>query len=1244
MSGKKSRLVGISLFLTIVLGGACILWLNPWETAQPKGKPSRKRDLPELIAKAVEVLAITENGRDYRAAISGWSQLLEERPGDRDLLLNQAVTVLKWISETNSILASGSVTEPERLRVLAGELDEAFVQADQVLQELSESASTASKDSRQALLEAALMTAKARPYPDDVDLRKRAAEKLLDAAENNPQPLLASRLIDLSQELQADWPEVLPKTSEVVYQAWKKDARNLFLLVKAGNGLLDQKDLRVIELLDASIELSKPLMSTIPGGANIRPAELANEIRAALSTEDWAKGQRLMKQWLNLLLASSAFRADNRQVNPDILALINTSFLERWRGLLPPVAAKTPEQLNSHSIELPIAAQSDLLGWYDYDIDHRFEILSVKGSSLQIWASSSNFDPALLRSPNEAIEVHLPISPKGMCIVDMWSVDNPLRPRNVADADAPLDSRKHDTLQEVVLWNEMKAIVLTRDRDAKFAVLEDVSVLSELVGLLQLVPLDLDSDGDLDFAALTSGGVRLIQNNGNRTFRDISQHSVMPPTAWEPGRMVACDFDRDIDTDLVICSTSQPHMAVLENIQHNQFRFRALEGEHWNDIGPLTDIAVLDVDGNASWDWCGISDRKLYCLLTRTTAPGVVTALSLVQRDLPGEPAGVQSGQTLWVADLNLDGFVDISVDSPRGIHHFLGDGDTIAQNSIGSSGSIRAIQDADRDGRLDLLITANGQVRRVKITPMDESNAHFLEARIRGIADTNGGGLINHYAIGSVLELWSNGRYQARVIDSPVTHFGLGDHPADNLRIVFNNGLTQNAIKPDRDVLHDQIQELKGSCPFVYGWNGEHFELITDLLWNAPLGLQLAPGKVLPDRRWENLLLKGQFLQPRDGQIELRVTEELWEVAYFDHMSLSVVDHPSSIEVWTNEKVGPPDLAQPRLFLASRPIRPRAARDGHGRTVLETILKRDRKFVQAFERQLCQGLCEKHFLELEFDPKDLVGRNQINLVLTGWLYPTDTSLNIGISQNPDRQPPEPPSLWVANENGEFACAIPFMGFPGGKPKTIVVDLSDVFANYPETASSGRLRIASSQQIYWDEAYIAADEPPAPVRVEKLPLKSAELRFRGFSQLMPRAADQPHWYDYQQTSTVPRWPPLEGLFTRYGDVLPQMQYDDDHIVVMTSGDEMVLKFDLPIRPLPTGWCRDYVLHSVGWDKDADINTLEGQSSLPLPYRAMRSYPPPVEQLQESERVWITNADSLTRKSPFRKYWSARADW
>lgn len=1246
MSRRAKQIVGGVLVVTALIALAVLVWKQPWKTP-------RDRISLQLFDRAVEVLATTENGRDFRTAISGWSELLEARPDDRDLLLNQAVTVLKWIANTNSVLASGSITDPERQRALAQELQDAYAEADRVLKKLAESPQAdGASSSEQALLESGLLEARARvlPYPEDIELRKAAAEKLLDALEQTPgQPLLAARLFDLSQELQTDWPEVMPRTTDAAFEAWQAQPRNLFLLVRTGESLLARNDKRVLELVDASVELAQPLLSMLPSARQVQPDQLASVTRAALEADNWNEAQRPLRGWFNILRSSTAFRADRRLVDPDILALLNTSFLERWRQLLPEQSHGSPAQkvtatvteLDSAIPDYESSAEQPfqpLIAWYDYDVDIDFDVLAIHGNQLRItpWEAE--------KPSGEAIDLELPIEARGLCIADLWVADAPQRPHvtitTIQDGqETPLDSNRHDTLQEVIVWDKERVIIVTRgnEADAKHSVLDNVEGLKDLAGIQQMVPLDIDSDGDLDLAAITDSGLELLQNNGNRTFLDVTQFSILGPEGWQPSQLVACDFDRDLDIDLVACARSTPQWAVYENILHSQFRFRALDEQQWKTEQPLVDAAVAEIDGNSSWDWCAISEGALTAVLTRTTGPGLTTASS--QFEHPVSAGGLQA---LAVADFNLDGLVDACVAGASGIQVYNGNGssfETKAQSLLeGRAAQDMKVQDANYDGHLDILSLVENRLQWISVAPADENSEHYVEVRVRGIYDDNGGGRINHYAIGSVIELWSDGHYQARVIDSPVSHFGLPVPEADNLRIIFNNGLTQNVLHPKRDTLLEERQELRGSCPFVYGWNGERFELITDLLWNAPLGLQTERGKVLPDRRWENLLLPGELVQPRDGAIELRVTEELWEVAYFDHMALTAIDHPSEVEVWTNEKVGPPQIAEHRLHLASRPIRPIAAQDGHGRDVLERISQRDRVYVQAFDRQICQGLCEPHSLELAFDPAQLAGRSDLRLVITGWMYPTDTSLNIGIAQNPDRVAPEPPSLWAPNAQGEFVCVQPFMGFPGGKPKTIVVDLSEVF-----TGDDTRLRIAATQQIYWDEAYITADEPPAPLRSETLVLESAQLHYRGFSQLMPRASDQPHWYDYHQVSRAPKWPPLEGPYTRFGNVLRQMQADDDRIVVMTAGDEMVLRFELPSRELPSGWRRDYVLHSVGWDKDSDINTLEGQSSLPLPFAAMKSYPPPLEQADESERVWQLNADSLTERNQFQQFWDPRAN-
>ena len=113
-------------------------------------------------------------------------------------------------------------------------------------------------------------------------------------------------------------------------------------------------------------------------------------------------------------------------------------------------------------------------------------------------------------------------------------------------------------------------------------------------------------------------------------------------------------------------------------------------------------------------------------------------------------------------------------------------------------------------------------------------------------------------------------------------------------------------------------------------------------------------------------------------------------------------------------------------------------------------------------------------------------------------------------------------------------------------------------------------------------------------------------------------------------SSLPKWSELQGPFTRFGDVRELLQADDDRMVVMVSGDEFVAKFAMPDRPLPAGWRRDFIMHNVGWDKDADLNTLTGDGSLPLPFKAMQGYPPPVEQTDAANEVRGKNADQLIR--------------
>ncbi|MEM9589204.1 MAG: hypothetical protein AAGA03_18120, partial [Planctomycetota bacterium] len=70
--------------------------------------------------------------------------------------------------------------------------------------------------------------------------------------------------------------------------------------------------------------------------------------------------------------------------------------------------------------------------------------------------------------------------------------------------------------------------------------------------------------------------------------------------------------------------------------------------------------------------------------------------------------------------------------------------------------------------------------------------------------------------------------------------------------------------------------------------------------------------------------------------------------------------------------------------------------------------------------------------------------------------------------------------------------------------------------------------------------------------------------------------------------------------------------------------------------------RDFILHCVGWDKDADLNTLTGQTTGPLPFRTMTQYPPTLADQVRADEVRRLNQSQLTRQQPFREFWR-RAD-
>ncbi|MGC4080670.1 MAG: hypothetical protein QM736_00755 [Vicinamibacterales bacterium] len=137
----------------------------------------------------------------------------------------------------------------------------------------------------------------------------------------------------------------------------------------------------------------------------------------------------------------------------------------------------------------------------------------------------------------------------------------------------------------------------------------------------------------------------------------------------------------------------------------------------------------------------------------------------------------------------------------------------------------------------------------------------------------------------------------------------GLGNAAgAEVARIVWPNGVLQAEFDLAADRSVAATQRLKGSCPWLFAWNGREMSFVTDVLWRSPLGLRInaqATAETLMTEDW--VKVRGDQLVPRQGAYDLRITAELWETHFFDLVSLLVVDHAADTEVFVDERFAVP-------------------------------------------------------------------------------------------------------------------------------------------------------------------------------------------------------------------------------------------------------------------------------------------------------------------------------------------------
>jgi hypothetical protein len=440
------------------------------------------------------------------------------------------------------------------------------------------------------------------------------------------------------------------------------------------------------------------------------------------------------------------------------------------------------------------------------------------------------------------------------------------------------------------------------------------------------------------------------------------------------------------------------------------------------------------------------------------------------------------------------------------------------------------------------------------------------------------------------------------------------GNKEVDTVRITWPNGLIQNEIHQpsNKDYSYKEAQRLSGSCPMIWTWNGSEFIFITDVLGIAPLGASSGDGSYFPVDHDEYIQLPSSALAAKDGVVEIRVTEELSEVSYIDQLRLYALDHRQDEEVFVNEKWKGPPFPEFRFYAAKRRIYPSEARDEAQRDVLPKLLKIDRQYPDAFARH-DSGQAALHSLTLNFP--SAARDNRAVLILNGWVDWADGSTFLAAAQE-SRSGLVPPYLQVKDAAGKWRTVVEDMGMPDGKPKTIAVDLTGKFLS-PDR----HIRIVTNICVYWDEIFLSESSAAPGITQTTVPLLSADLHFRGFSNArIDPARKQPEQFFYTPSVPFSYWNPTPGMYTRYGGVQELIENVDDRFVIMGSGDEMMLRLNTrELPPVPAGWTRDWLLKVDGWAKDRDANTAFSQSVEPLPFHGMSSYPYPATEHYPRDR-------------------------
>lgn len=697
---------------------------------------------------------------------------------------------------------------------------------------------------------------------------------------------------------------------------------------------------------------------------------------------------------------------------------------------------------------------------------------------------------------------------------------------------------------------------------------------------------DADHDGDLDVLLLSnSGQFEIWNNNLNNTFTALSSQTTLPKDS-DYNRIYINDIDSDRDVDIVLLSDK--HVTTLLNDRmwdyeiltglQSDSKILSLQFSN-NDVNGLPEINLITEDKKIS----------VYEFQKGTKNYKRINQVDDILTD------------DILLADINGNGQKEILQKSKEGLKISNNEGKLIEQIMLADVQQMKILNSSIGP---ELLALSHNKIFHVAAS---DNRWPYLLFNLSGKEDDANSVRSNYSGIGTNFTLRNQEFYA--IGDShqnttgtdqdfqAIVLAGGNKKTIDYIALEWSDGVYQSELGLETGKYHMLIETQRqlSSCPVIFAWNNGKYEFISDVLGVGGIGFAVGRHEYGVPRPWENYLLTESQLTSENGLFKLQFTEPMEESAYLDKMQIQVLDVPQKWSVTLDERmqISEPVVTGKPLFYQSI-INPIKVLNKSNQDVTEQALKTDKIAIEIENHDSrFLGLVDEQFISMEFD-EELQG--DYHLIMNGWV-------EYGYSQTMF-------AAWQAGKiaqaptleykiDGQWKLLLKEFGYPAGMPRAATVPIS-----IPEKTRF--LRIRTNMEVYFDQLGLIQSEQPEAVLSYNLKLQSAKLKSLGF----PRREDNKQRVpSYDFSKIQPFWDTryMEGAYTQLGEITELLQNQDNALAIIGAGEGIELKFIDDLPKLKEGYKRFYLLKFVGWAKDMDILTKQGETLAPIPVNGVMTY-------------------------------------